>query len=193
MIHLTDLSFYYTSPFLIWTTSLDVHWNSQLTSCLKLHCRKCHRHPTLPLTMIFRLSFLSWNSDILQPDSQSETRNVDGMKLLHYCCHDGKQIQITTLCVSISLSAYVALFCLFSPKIYIIIFHPDKNVRKLTMNSATYKRALTSSTLATAASNHGQYTFSMYRLVVSVSFFTCLPNCLFCKHFTSPLSFCITL
>lgn len=65
------------------------------------------------------------------------------------------EIQITTLCVSISLSAYVALFCLFSPKIYIIIFHPDKNVRKLTMNSATYKRALTSSTVATA-SNHGK-------------------------------------
>ncbi|XP_067129619.1 metabotropic glutamate receptor [Centruroides vittatus] len=64
------------------------------------------------------------------------------------------EIQITTLCVSISLSAYVALFCLFSPKIYIIIFHPDKNVRKLTMNSATYKKAPTSSTCGTSA-NHG--------------------------------------
>lgn len=61
------------------------------------------------------------------------------------------QIQITTLCVSISLSAYVALFCLFSPKIYIILCHPDKNVRKLTMNSATYKKAPTSSTSV----NHG--------------------------------------
>ena len=66
------------------------------------------------------------------------------------------QIQITTLCVSISLSAYVALFCLFSPKIYIIIFHPDKNVRKLTMNSATYKKAPTSSTTCpTISANHG--------------------------------------
>ncbi|XP_064488692.1 metabotropic glutamate receptor-like [Ornithodoros turicata] len=64
------------------------------------------------------------------------------------------QIQITTLCVSISLSAYVALFCLFSPKIYIILCHPDKNVRKLTMNSATYKKAPTSSTCGTSA-NHG--------------------------------------
>ncbi|GFV25183.1 metabotropic glutamate receptor [Trichonephila clavipes] len=59
-------------------------------------------------------------------------------------------VQITTLCVSTSLSAYVALFCLFSPKVYIIIFHPDKNVRKLTMNSATYKRAPTSSTCGTS-------------------------------------------
>lgn len=45
------------------------------------------------------------------------------------------------MCVCISLSAYVTLFCLFSPKISIILLHPDKNVRKLTMNSATYKRA----------------------------------------------------
>ncbi|KAI1290802.1 Metabotropic glutamate receptor [Halotydeus destructor] len=67
------------------------------------------------------------------------------------------QIQITTLCVSISLSAYVALFCLFSPKIYIILFHPDKNVRKLTMNSATYKKAPTSSSAfpTNTGSNHG--------------------------------------
>ncbi|KAM7309060.1 putative metabotropic glutamate receptor 2 [Ixodes scapularis] len=64
------------------------------------------------------------------------------------------KIQITTLCVSISLSAYVALFCLFSPKIYIILCHPDKNVRKLTMNSATYKKAPTSSTCGTSV-NHG--------------------------------------
>ncbi len=32
------------------------------------------------------------------------------------------QIQITTLCISISLSAYVTLFCMFSPKLYIIVF-----------------------------------------------------------------------
>lgn len=42
--------------------------------------------------------------------------------------------------MSISLSATVALVCLYSPKIYIIVFHPDKNVRKLTMNSAAYKK-----------------------------------------------------
>jgi hypothetical protein len=62
------------------------------------------------------------------------------------------QIQVTTLCVAISLSASVALVCLYSPKIYIIVFHPDKNVRKLTVNSATYKKAPTSSTSA----NHGE-------------------------------------
>lgn len=44
------------------------------------------------------------------------------------------------MCICVSLSAYVTLFCLFSPKISIILLHPDKNVRKLTMNSATYRR-----------------------------------------------------
>ena len=56
------------------------------------------------------------------------------------------QIQITTLCVSISLSATVALLCLFMPKVYIIVFQPQKNVRKLIMNSASYKMAPSGST-----------------------------------------------
>lgn len=46
------------------------------------------------------------------------------------------QVQITTLCVSISLSATVALLCLFVPKLHIIAFQSDKNVRKLTMNTS---------------------------------------------------------
>ncbi|CAG0893388.1 unnamed protein product [Darwinula stevensoni] len=58
------------------------------------------------------------------------------------------EIQTTTLCVAISLSASVCLVCLYSPKIYIIVFHPDKNVRKLTMNSATYKKAPSSTSQA---------------------------------------------
>lgn len=44
------------------------------------------------------------------------------------------------MCLTISLSATVALVCLYMPKVYIIVFHPDKNVRKLTMN-ATYRKA----------------------------------------------------
>ncbi|UJR09763.1 hypothetical protein I4U23_013990 [Adineta vaga] len=39
------------------------------------------------------------------------------------------QVHITTLCVAISLCATVALFCLFSPKVYIILIHPEKNMR----------------------------------------------------------------
>ncbi|CAH0562056.1 unnamed protein product [Brassicogethes aeneus] len=50
------------------------------------------------------------------------------------------ETQITTLCVATSMNATVALVCLYSPKVYIIVLHPDKNVRKLTMNSAAYKK-----------------------------------------------------
>lgn len=66
-----------------------------------------------------------------------------------------KQIQINTMCVCISLSAYVTLFCLFSPKVSIILLHPDKNVRKLTMNSATYKRPF--KPVSSMASLDGRY------------------------------------
>ncbi|KAF0309242.1 Metabotropic glutamate receptor [Amphibalanus amphitrite] len=62
------------------------------------------------------------------------------------------EVQITTLCVAISLSASVALICLYAPKVYIIVFHPEKNVRKLTMNSATYRRVPSSS--AAPSLNH---------------------------------------
>ncbi|KAI8034101.1 hypothetical protein M5D96_013135 [Drosophila gunungcola] len=55
--------------------------------------------------------------------------------------HDTPLVQTTTLCISISLSASVALVCLYSPKVYILVFHPDKNVRKLTMNSTVYRRS----------------------------------------------------
>lgn len=40
------------------------------------------------------------------------------------------QIQITTLCMGISISATVALGCLFAPKVYIVLFQPHKNVRQ---------------------------------------------------------------
>lgn len=52
---------------------------------------------------------------------------------------------MTTLCTSISLACYVTMALMFVPKIYIIIFHPDKNIRKLTMNSNTYRKQIPSS------------------------------------------------
>ncbi len=38
-------------------------------------------------------------------------------------------MHIATLCITISLCATVALACLFSPKVYIILIHPEKNMR----------------------------------------------------------------
>lgn len=40
------------------------------------------------------------------------------------------QIQITALCMCVSISATVALGCLFVPKVYIVLFQPHKNVRQ---------------------------------------------------------------
>ncbi|GMT07734.1 hypothetical protein PENTCL1PPCAC_29908, partial [Pristionchus entomophagus] len=39
-------------------------------------------------------------------------------------------LQISSLCISISMSANVALVCIFSPKVWIILFEKHKNVRK---------------------------------------------------------------
>ena len=40
------------------------------------------------------------------------------------------QIEITSFCMCVSISATVALFCLFGPKVYIVIFQPHKNVKQ---------------------------------------------------------------
>ncbi|XP_040579714.2 LOW QUALITY PROTEIN: metabotropic glutamate receptor-like [Lepeophtheirus salmonis] len=64
--------------------------------------------------------------------------------VIYFGTSNSFKLQITTMCISISLSAYVTLICLFSPKIYIIVFQPEKNVRKLTMNSGAYKKVATS-------------------------------------------------
>lgn len=40
------------------------------------------------------------------------------------------QIQLTTLSVCVTLSATVALACLYAPKLWIVLFEPEKNVRE---------------------------------------------------------------
>lgn len=38
-------------------------------------------------------------------------------------------MQLASLCMCISISAYVVVGCLFTPKVYLVLFQPDKNVR----------------------------------------------------------------
>jgi metabotropic X receptor len=47
-------------------------------------------------------------------------------------------LNLTTMSVAISLSATVTLVCLFTPKLYIIILHPEKNIRQSMMPQAKY-------------------------------------------------------
>ena len=42
------------------------------------------------------------------------------------------QIKVTSLCMCVAISATVSLFCLFAPKVYIVVFQPHKNVRQTT-------------------------------------------------------------
>ncbi|XP_059157921.1 metabotropic glutamate receptor 7-like [Physella acuta] len=49
--------------------------------------------------------------------------------------HDFK-IEVTSLCMCVNISATVALFCLFAPKVYIVLLQPHKNVRQ-TSTAAT--------------------------------------------------------
>ncbi|CAJ0932972.1 unnamed protein product, partial [Mesorhabditis belari] len=53
---------------------------------------------------------------------------------IYFATQNNFRIQITSLCMCISMSGTVALACFFAPKVYIVLFQPYKNVR--TRNSA---------------------------------------------------------
>ncbi|ETN68417.1 7 transmembrane receptor, partial [Necator americanus] len=48
---------------------------------------------------------------------------------IYFATQNNFRIQITSLCMCISLSGTVALVCFFAPKVYIVLFQPYKNVR----------------------------------------------------------------
>ncbi|XP_050543017.1 metabotropic glutamate receptor 2 isoform X1 [Daktulosphaira vitifoliae] len=65
-------------------------------------------------------------------------------------------LRITTMSVTISLSASVTIVCLFSPKLYIILCHPERNVRQSMMPNMRLtgtKTFTTTNTNAVAANN----------------------------------------
>ncbi|KAK4311538.1 hypothetical protein Pmani_016954 [Petrolisthes manimaculis] len=54
---------------------------------------------------------------------------------IYFSTANNVELRITTTSVTISLSATVALVCLFTPKLYIILLHPERNVRQSMMPS----------------------------------------------------------
>ncbi|KAI1732777.1 7 transmembrane sweet-taste receptor of 3 GCPR domain-containing protein [Ditylenchus destructor] len=56
---------------------------------------------------------------------------------IYFATQNNFKIQITSLCMCISMSGTVALACFFAPKVYIVLWQPYKNVR--TRNSAVGK------------------------------------------------------
>ncbi|XP_043944285.1 metabotropic glutamate receptor 3 [Protopterus annectens] len=55
---------------------------------------------------------------------------------IFYVTSSDYRVQTTTMCISVSLSGFVVLGCLFAPKVHIIMFQPQKNVvtHRLPMN-----------------------------------------------------------
>lgn len=62
------------------------------------------------------------------------------------------QVQTTTMCISVSLSGFVVLGCMFAPKVHIIMFQPQKNVtsHRLNLNRFSVSGA------ATTYASHGK-------------------------------------
>ncbi|KAF6209757.1 hypothetical protein GE061_015506 [Apolygus lucorum] len=57
-------------------------------------------------------------------------------------------LRITSMSVAISLSASVTIGCLFSPKLYIILIRPERNVRQSMMPASRYSGTVKSGTSA---------------------------------------------
>ncbi|XP_064199179.1 metabotropic glutamate receptor 3 [Anguilla rostrata] len=47
---------------------------------------------------------------------------------IFYVTSSDYRVQTTTMCISVSLSGFVVLGCMFAPKVHIILFQPQKNV-----------------------------------------------------------------
>ncbi|CAL8138068.1 unnamed protein product [Orchesella dallaii] len=72
-----------------------------------------------------------------------------------YLISSSSSVRVVTLAISLSLSGLVELGCLFFPKIYIVLFKPEKNTKEVVMapNRGSFV------TLSNSAShgNHGMY------------------------------------
>jgi hypothetical protein len=52
---------------------------------------------------------------------------------IYFSTRNNITIRMATLSFAVTLSATVCLVCLFAPKLYIIVRHPERNVRKSLM------------------------------------------------------------
>lgn len=69
------------------------------------------------------------------------------------------QIEVTSLCMCVGISATVSLFCLFAPKVYIVVFQPHKNVRQ---TAGTTSHTLSSMAFKTTRSLYGELSSLTY-------------------------------
>ncbi|XP_014677135.1 PREDICTED: metabotropic glutamate receptor-like, partial [Priapulus caudatus] len=69
-------------------------------------------------------------------------------------------VRIITMCIVVSLSGTVSLICLFTPKMYIIVMHPERNVRQSMMT----KPASAATSSYTKQPSNVHQTSSSYRV-----------------------------
>ncbi|XP_077451824.1 metabotropic glutamate receptor 3 [Stigmatopora argus] len=70
---------------------------------------------------------------------------------IFYVTSSDYRVQTTTMCISVSLSGFVVLGCMFAPKVHIIMFQPQKNVTSHRLN---VNRFSVSGAAATSYASH---------------------------------------
>uniref|UniRef100_A0A8C2HPL4 Metabotropic glutamate receptor 3 n=1 Tax=Cyprinus carpio TaxID=7962 RepID=A0A8C2HPL4_CYPCA len=75
---------------------------------------------------------------------------------IFYVTSSDYRVQTTTMCISVSLSGFVVLGCMFAPKVHIIMFQPQKNVtsHRLNMNRFSVSGPATSYASHASVSAH---------------------------------------
>lgn len=75
---------------------------------------------------------------------------------------ESTSIRVTSVCISTSLTAFVCQLCLFWPKVYIILFKPDKNIRQAISGSKPGSGGAVSRALLPLSSTAAVATTSTY-------------------------------
>jgi hypothetical protein len=125
----------------------EYHYPKHLLTILV--CKESPLTIIMPLAFIFLLIILCVFFAIKTrnvPENFNETKFVGFaiyttfiIYLSFFPIYYGSEMQIVTKCLCISLSSIMTLSFMFFPKIYIILFHPEKNIRALFTTSKSIR------------------------------------------------------
>ncbi|XP_028305418.1 metabotropic glutamate receptor 3 isoform X2 [Gouania willdenowi] len=76
---------------------------------------------------------------------------------IFYVTSSDYRVQTTTMCISVSLSGFVVLGCMFAPKVHIIMFQPQKNVTSHRLNLNRFSVSGAAASYASHASVSAHY------------------------------------
>lgn len=101
------------------------------------------------------------------------------------------QVQTTTMCISVSLSGFVVLGCMFAPKVHIIMFQPQKNVTSHRLNLNRFSVSGAATTYASHGRLHAVLFFIITATVKWISKLN-IQRLTLCSAFTIVFQFCRT-